>query len=414
LYSNGKKYIVKSSYLENGKEVYDVYTPGKKNINAYQFTMREDNIDKIEKTQKEKVAEAVKGEAKTIKQIAEETKILEPNVRRILGVGAKEGVFERVEKGVYVLSKGGQDVAFIETASAVDSLPKLAESGFKADMIFLDIPYDTPAVKGGNRGVKYNLLSVEDFGKVLDATNKILRNENSPVFYMYSKAASGIKKMMKYNELLAKKGLKVIAEGNYTKYQKDGITRVRNMRGNIIEPEGLILLNKSGKFNIEGLKMDFDLIRPKGYQTEKPADMLDALILKGTKVGDMILDPFAGSGVTLAEAVRLGRKAYGIEVSEKAVEEYIKPKVKEALKETSEESVYLNDLKNQIGDVFDTVKPVGTLWKNKGNVIFIKFKKHQQGEIAKLKQNPIIENVQEAGGDNVLKVVFKKTKSQEK
>jgi predicted transcriptional regulator of viral defense system len=40
--------------------------------------------------------------------IAKETKIKEPNIRRILGVGAKEGTFERVDKGVYVVRVGGQ------------------------------------------------------------------------------------------------------------------------------------------------------------------------------------------------------------------------------------------------------------------------------------------------------------------
>jgi len=48
-------------------------------------------------TQKEKVKEVLgKKEKATIKEIADATGILEPNVRRILGVGAKEGDFERV------------------------------------------------------------------------------------------------------------------------------------------------------------------------------------------------------------------------------------------------------------------------------------------------------------------------------
>ena len=46
----------------------------------------------------------------SIQEIAEKTKIKEPNVRRILGVGAKDGVFERVDKGVYVLKHNGQEL----------------------------------------------------------------------------------------------------------------------------------------------------------------------------------------------------------------------------------------------------------------------------------------------------------------
>lgn len=299
-----------------GFKAKDIYESGKKS----------------KTTQADIVKEAVSDQPKSIKEIAEETKILEPNIRRILGVGEKEGTFTRVDKGVYILNKDGQDIAFIETGNAVEVLPRLAKDGFKADMVFLDIPYKTAAVTGGNRGVKYNLLSVDDFSKVLDSVSTILRDEDSILYYMYSKAKSGVRDMMRYNQLLADKGFNVIGEGNYTKYQLDGVTRVRNMRGNVIEPEGIIMLNKSGSYDGEPI-LDFDMVRPKGYQTEKPADMLDALILQGTEVGGVVLDPFAGSGVTLAEAVKKGRIAYGIEISEKAVEEYIKPKLEEAVTE---------------------------------------------------------------------------------
>lgn len=315
-------------------------------------------------SQKERVAEAVKEKPKTIKEIAEETKILEPNVRRILGVGAKEGTFERVDKGVYVLRKDGKEISYIHTGDAVEILPKLAEEGFKSDMVFLDIPYNTAAVRGGNRGVKYDLISVEEFKKVLQAISVIVRDENTPVFHMYSQATSGLKEMEKYNQALIDAGFKPVARGEYTKLQQDGITQVRNMRGDIIKPEGIILFTKSGEFEdqvklkkaqedfeksddpkykkevadwiankAKKLDLNFKLIRPKGYQTEKPAEMIKALIEMSTKEGDVVLDPFAGSGVVPAEAVKAGRVGVAIEKSEKAVEELIKPRVEAAAQE---------------------------------------------------------------------------------
>jgi len=282
------------------------------------------------KTQKDIVKQSLQTGPKSIKEIAEETKILEPNVRRILGMGTKEGVFERVDKGVYVLSKDGQDIAFIQTADAVDTLPKLAQSGFKADMIFLDIPYKTPAVTGGNRGIKYDYITPEEFKKVVTPLSIIARTEETPLIYMYSQARSGEKEMQKYTDVLLAAGFKPIARGEYTKLQKDGITRVRNMRGDVIEPEGIILFTYSGKFTKQIKDLNFKLIRPRGYQTEKPAAMLKALIEMSTEEGDIVLDPFAGSGVTGEQAVLTGRKAYLIEKSAEAVEGHIKPKIKQA------------------------------------------------------------------------------------
>lgn len=284
------------------------------------------------KTQEQKVKESVKEAPKTIKEIAEETKIKEPNIRRILGVGAKEGTFERVDKGVYVLSKDGQDMAWVETGNAVESLPRLAKEGFKADMVFLDIPYDTPAVKGGNRGVKYDLLSVSDFGKVLDAVNKIVKTENSPIIHMYSQAASGMKAMQKYNDLILEKGFIPVGKGEYQKTFADG-SPVTSPNGKVSKPEGILVFTKSGELDSDLENLNFTLRRPQGYQTEKPAEMLKAMIEMTTKEGDVVLDPFAGSGVTGAEAVRAGRKAYLIERNPEVAENITKPRVKEAISE---------------------------------------------------------------------------------
>jgi hypothetical protein len=288
------------------------------------------DIEDREKTQKEKVAEAIQEKAKTIKEVAEETKILEPNVRRILGVGAKEGVFERVDKGIYVLKKNGVDTAWVEVADAIESLPRLAGEGFKADMVFLDIPYDTPAVKGGNRGVKYKLLSVGDFSTALDSIKEILKTNNSPIIHMYSQAQSGLKAMQKYNDLFIEKGLKPVGKGQYQKTFKDD-SPVTSPNGKVSRPEGILVFTKSGQLDKDLKDLNFTLKRPKGYQTEKPAEMLKAMIEMTTEEGDMVLDPFAGSGVTGAEAIRAGRLAYLIEKNEDVAENITKPRLEETI-----------------------------------------------------------------------------------
>src|SRR5574343_1417190 len=54
------------------------------------------------------------------------------------------------------------------------------------------------------------------------------------------------------------------------------------------------------------------------HPTEKPCDLLMNII--HANVGDIILDPFMGSGTTLRAAKDLGRKAIGIEIEEKYCE----------------------------------------------------------------------------------------------
>ena len=52
------------------------------------------------------------------------------------------------------------------------------------------------------------------------------------------------------------------------------------------------------------------------HPVEKPIPLLSDLILPTTMVGDVVLDPFLGSGTTSVACERLGRRWIGIEISE--------------------------------------------------------------------------------------------------
>jgi site-specific DNA-methyltransferase (adenine-specific) len=56
------------------------------------------------------------------------------------------------------------------------------------------------------------------------------------------------------------------------------------------------------------------------HPTEKPIELYTRFIEQFTNSGDLILDPFAGSGTTLEAAKLMGRKAIGIELDEKYCE----------------------------------------------------------------------------------------------
>jgi len=55
-----------------------------------------------------------------------------------------------------------------------------------------------------------------------------------------------------------------------------------------------------------------------GYPTQKPQKLLELLIRASTNPSDLVLDPFCGSGTTIAAAKRLSRMWIGIDVSKSA------------------------------------------------------------------------------------------------
>jgi site-specific DNA-methyltransferase (adenine-specific) len=56
-----------------------------------------------------------------------------------------------------------------------------------------------------------------------------------------------------------------------------------------------------------------------GYPTQKPEALLERLISACTAPGDLVVDPYCGSGTTLAVAARLGRRGVGIDQSPQAL-----------------------------------------------------------------------------------------------
>ena len=56
-----------------------------------------------------------------------------------------------------------------------------------------------------------------------------------------------------------------------------------------------------------------------GYATQKPLGILRRIIQASSAEGDLVLDPFAGSGTTGAAAIELGRSVVLIDESPDAI-----------------------------------------------------------------------------------------------
>jgi len=57
-----------------------------------------------------------------------------------------------------------------------------------------------------------------------------------------------------------------------------------------------------------------------GYPSQKPEALLERIVRALSSPGDIVLDPYAGSGTTLAVAARTGRRFIGIDASDLAIE----------------------------------------------------------------------------------------------
>ncbi len=103
--------------------------------------------------------------------------------------------------------------------------------------------------------------------------------------------------------------------------------RERDDRGKIVYARGADgeIVNNGAKKGVPlGDVWEIPFLNPKakertGYPTQKPVRLLRRIIELTTEVGDMVLDPFCGSGTTLVAARTLGRSAIGIDVSADAV-----------------------------------------------------------------------------------------------
>ena len=84
----------------------------------------------------------------------------------------------------------------------------------------------------------------------------------------------------------------------------------------------------------------------KAHPTQKPEALLHRLILASTRPGDVILDPFFGTGTTGAAAKRLGRRFIGIE-REEAYAKLAKERIAKVIPATAEEMVVTGSKKNE-------------------------------------------------------------------
>jgi len=82
----------------------------------------------------------------------------------------------------------------------------------------------------------------------------------------------------------------------------------------VLYREKLPKFNNDGSMIFNWFRWEVDNSYPKIHPTQKPIPVLKRLIEIFTDVGDVVIDPVAGSGSTLRAAAELNRHAYGFEI----------------------------------------------------------------------------------------------------
>jgi site-specific DNA-methyltransferase (adenine-specific) len=87
----------------------------------------------------------------------------------------------------------------------------------------------------------------------------------------------------------------------------------------IVHPKGRKEWNGGGRHAswTYGIEINRGGNVPRLHTTQKPLPLMSALVSDFTDEGDVVLDPFMGSGTTGLACVRLGRKFIGIEIEPK-------------------------------------------------------------------------------------------------
>lgn len=202
--------------------------------------------------------------------------------------------------------------------------------GIKVDLILTDPPYDMPSTRAGGKselarsiqgaftelevanltkGITYEYLDL--MVQLQDKINiYIWCNLKQIKFYLDYFID---KHKCKWDEIIWYKTNAMPCY--YNKYLTDKEYCLYFRKGGYCNP-----INYETAKTVYSLPINILDKRKYGHPTIKPLPIIKNLILNSTHEGELILDPFAGSGTTLVASKYLGRNYIGFEIDEKYVE----------------------------------------------------------------------------------------------
>lgn len=236
------------------------------------------------------------------------------------------------------------DNSLVILGDCLEKLKKIEDKSI--DLIFADPPYNIGKDFGNNMD-KWD--SASDYTKWcknwIDECFRVLKDTGT--FYFMTAT-----QFMPYLDVYVSENYNVLSRIIWS-YDSSGV-QSKKKYGSLYEP--ILMCNKNKKckytFNYEDIMVeaktgsqrklidyrkkipapyntkkvpgnvwDFNRVRYKmgeyeNHPTQKPETLLERIILASSNKGDIVLDPFSGTFTTSSVAVRLGRKAIGIELND--------------------------------------------------------------------------------------------------
>lgn len=261
--------------------------------------------------------------------------VKKPSIRARIYEAINDGKLKRISTGVYskndivVINGDGRDISFIENNSV--------------SAIITDHPYDLFMNKGGNRNFAgtYDCFNYNQFD--FDEKYRVLKDGCFLVEFLPEESGDNWKYLAKIKEMAEKSGFKYYAKvpwkkgsfisncGRKSKNTEDvlifskGDARCLRVdaKKDKKEPEKKHFMK--GTNGILPTVFDYEKVSKNLaiHQAEKPVALLEAIINFISLEGEIILDQFAGSGVTGEAAYKQKRQCILIEKSKEYYEKII-------------------------------------------------------------------------------------------
>lgn len=215
--------------------------------------------------------------------------------------------------------------------------------GVEADMILTDPPYNVNVKNSQGMQIKNDNMETSEFAKFLESSFKAMEKGLKPggVFYIWHASRTqrefenalnqvGLEVRqqiiwLKNSFVLGRQDYQWIHEPCFTGW-KDGaahyFTDDRTL-STVIEQKPARPEDMDKKELVELIKKIYELpttilredkpTKNDQHPDMKPVNLFGALIKNSSRRGEVVLDPFAGSGTTVVACEQLGRKAYVVE-----------------------------------------------------------------------------------------------------